>query len=318
MSALELGFDGLLAGLILVLAWRSLRSEQLYASAILFIAFGLSMALAWTRLAAPDVALAEAAIGTGLLGVLLIDSLRVFTRGPGKSEDTRSSGENPDILVRTGIVITSTLLAIAVGAALINLPDKGGLTAEAAEALEASGVEHPVTAVLLNYRGYDTWLEVGVLLLAMFGIFCAGGRIGFAAESGRRTDAVIDRLLHLLIPLMILAGGYLLWLGKFAPGGAFQAGVLLGAAGIFLKLAGVSIPARLPEYAWKTGLLLGFSVFLVFGLLTWLGGNAFLAYPPSHAGSLILLIEATAAVSIGFTLAAFFIYLTDADREVES
>jgi multisubunit Na+/H+ antiporter MnhB subunit len=30
-----------------------------------------------------------------------------------------------------------------------------------------SGVDHPVTAVLLNFRSYDTLLEIAVLLLAV-------------------------------------------------------------------------------------------------------------------------------------------------------
>jgi energy-converting hydrogenase B subunit D len=42
---------------------------------VLFIAFGLLMALAWVRLGAPDVALAEAAIGAGLTGALLMAAL---------------------------------------------------------------------------------------------------------------------------------------------------------------------------------------------------------------------------------------------------
>ena len=33
-----------------------------------------------------------------------------------------------------------------------------------------SGVDNPVTAVLLNFRGYDTLLEIGVLLLAAVGV----------------------------------------------------------------------------------------------------------------------------------------------------
>jgi energy-converting hydrogenase B subunit D len=41
----------------------------------MFIVFGLLMALAWARLDAPDIALAEAAIGAGLTGALLLDAL---------------------------------------------------------------------------------------------------------------------------------------------------------------------------------------------------------------------------------------------------
>lgn len=72
---LQWGFDGMLAIALLWLAWRALRSPDLFTAIVLFIAFGLVMALAWVRLQAPDVALAEAAIGAGLTGALLLAAL---------------------------------------------------------------------------------------------------------------------------------------------------------------------------------------------------------------------------------------------------
>ncbi len=54
------------------LAWSALASTNLFKAIIMFICFGLVMALAWVRLDAPDVALAEAAIGSGLTGALLL------------------------------------------------------------------------------------------------------------------------------------------------------------------------------------------------------------------------------------------------------
>ena len=65
----------MLAIALLWLAWRALRSPDLFTAIVLFIAFGLVMALAWVRLQAPDVALAEAAIGAGLTGALLLAAL---------------------------------------------------------------------------------------------------------------------------------------------------------------------------------------------------------------------------------------------------
>ena len=75
MSMLELGFDLVLGIGLLSLAWLSLASVDLLKAVVLFIAFGLLLALAWVRLAAPDVALAEAAIGAGLTGALLMAAL---------------------------------------------------------------------------------------------------------------------------------------------------------------------------------------------------------------------------------------------------
>jgi len=67
-------FDILLAGALLLTAWRVVSTRELLQSVVYFIAYGLLLSLSWTRLDAPDIAMAEAAIGAGLMGVLLIDT----------------------------------------------------------------------------------------------------------------------------------------------------------------------------------------------------------------------------------------------------
>lgn len=73
---MSLTFDILLAVALLWSAWRTLATPDLTRAVVMFIVFGLFMALAWARLSAPDIALAEAAIGAGLTGALLLDALR--------------------------------------------------------------------------------------------------------------------------------------------------------------------------------------------------------------------------------------------------
>ncbi len=68
-------FDNLIGLGLLWLAWQALVSPDLFKAIVLFISFGLLMTLAWVRLDAPDVALAEAAIGAGLTGALLLAAL---------------------------------------------------------------------------------------------------------------------------------------------------------------------------------------------------------------------------------------------------
>jgi len=75
ITVLQWAFDALLGAALLGLAWWLLDSAELFRAIVLFIAFGLLMALAWVRLDAPDVALAEAAIGAGLTGALLLAAL---------------------------------------------------------------------------------------------------------------------------------------------------------------------------------------------------------------------------------------------------
>ncbi len=75
MNLLQSAFDTLLGFALLWLAWRALASPDLFRAIVLFVAFGLLMALAWVRLNAPDIALAEVAIGAGLTGALLLAAL---------------------------------------------------------------------------------------------------------------------------------------------------------------------------------------------------------------------------------------------------
>ena len=83
-------FDALLALALLATAWRVVATSRLFEAIVLFVAFGLLMALCWMRLGAPDVALAEAAIGAGLTGALLMAALARLS-----DHEARNSGERP-------------------------------------------------------------------------------------------------------------------------------------------------------------------------------------------------------------------------------
>ena len=73
-------FDLLLALSLVWSAWRTLATPRLDRAIVLFIVFGLLMSLAWARLVTPDIGLAEAAIGAGLTGALLLDAYGVLRR----------------------------------------------------------------------------------------------------------------------------------------------------------------------------------------------------------------------------------------------
>jgi len=70
--------DVVLAVMLVGLAVAVLRARELFVSIMLFVAWGLLLALAWARLSAPDVALAEAALGAGLTGALLLGAARAL------------------------------------------------------------------------------------------------------------------------------------------------------------------------------------------------------------------------------------------------
>jgi energy-converting hydrogenase B subunit D len=87
----DMAFDGILALAVLVLAWKLLRSPNLFKAVVLFISFGLMMSLAWVRLKAVDIALAEAAIGAGLTGALFLTALGKLQRGAQHNQENNGT-----------------------------------------------------------------------------------------------------------------------------------------------------------------------------------------------------------------------------------
>ena len=207
---------------------------------------------------------------------------------------------------RVGGLLMAAVVFGALCWALTGLPSPpAGAGGEALAALDRSGVTNPVTAVLLNFRAYDTLLELAVLLLAAVAVWSL--RRMPAAQFESPCNPVLAALLRFLLPLLLITGGFLLWVGAFDPGGAFQGGALLGGALVLLLLGGQVRRRVLGRTALlRAGLWLGLLVFCGVGLAMVIGGRAFLEYPPARAGLLILLIESAALVSIGLTLAALF------------
>jgi multisubunit Na+/H+ antiporter MnhB subunit len=214
-------------------------------------------------------------------------------------------------VVVVGGALAFTLLLVAAMRELA--PAAIDLRPSVAAHLAASGVEHPVTAVLLNYRGYDTLLEIAVLLLALLGILAVTRDQGGGAP--RPVDPLLQMLARIAAPLMIVVAIYLLWAGAFRPGGAFQAGAVLAAAMVLLHLTGLLPGWRQPGVRLRWGLAAGFLVFLAVAAALLLAGGL-LTYPPAHAGALILLIESGLTFSLGLILAGLFLFLSrDEDNE---
>ncbi len=179
-----------------------------------------------------------------------------------------------------------------------------GLAAAVASLQEQSGVESPVTAVLLNFRGYDTLLEVMVLLLAVIGVWS----LTKVPAANVQTDIspVQMGVVRLIAPVMCLFAAYLVWQGSHLAGGAFQGGALLGAAGVLLLVSEINWLAAVPASVLRIGLVLGPLIFTGIALSCLFLTGGLLEYPEGTAGWLILLIETACALSIGLTLALLF------------
>ncbi|MBB1428114.1 sodium:proton antiporter [Shewanella sp. SG44-2] len=197
------------------------------------------------------------------------------------------------------------VLGVVLSYAVLSIPDPAQeLPTMLTDNMTISGAHNPVSAVLLNFRGYDTLLEMGVLLAAILGVWSLDE---MPTYRGSAPDQILDIMSRQLIPVFILVAGYLVWAGADAPGGAFQAGALLGAAGVLLRLCGWRVNNRYSGLPLRVLLVLGLAMFVMVGTGALLIGSEFLRYPPTVASELMLIIESAATLSIGATLAALFL-----------
>ncbi len=220
--------------------------------------------------------------------------------------------------------LSAGAVSVALGAALwhvvrVRPTPSVSVASLVADALPASGVSHNVTAVLLNFRSYDTLLEVAVLLAA------AVVALALRDEPSARSPAhvmyvALDAFVWRLAPLLVLVAAYLLWAGSTRPGGAFQAGSVLAGAAVLLRLSGLKVTAVDHRLASRGAMTFGLVMFLCVAIGTLLAGQALLEYPAKWAGALILLIEAALTISIGVVLYSLFDNAPQArvsDRESE-
>jgi multisubunit Na+/H+ antiporter MnhB subunit len=104
------------------------------------------------------------------------------------------------------------------------------------------------------------------------------------------------------VPIGILVGIHIFWVGSVAPGGEFQGATILAAMWILAMMAGL-VDAPAVSWHWlRLTLVAGPAVFLTIGLTGFAVAGSFLAYPEPHAKLLILIIEIPVTLSIAVTL----------------
>ncbi|MBK5940502.1 hydrogenase subunit MbhD domain-containing protein [Halochromatium roseum] len=307
LADVVLAVTALLLGLWVILTADALRA------AIGFLVYGLLMAIVWIRLDAPDIALTEAAIGGGLIGLLVLGA---STRVP-PAPVARSARRWPLHLLAA---LLSAAVALGLATVVLSLPDPApSLAATVAAELPATAVENPVTAVLMAFRAVDTLFETVVLVLALIAFWSlipdASWRQPLAWLPLPHPSPPLVLLARLLLPLVILVALHLFWIGASLPGGKFQAGALLAGVWALAMVAGVMQPPAATQRLPRLLAVIGPLVFFAIGLAgIWLAGD-FLAYPLGVEKPLILLIEAVLLVSVAVVLGLILAGLPDARED---
>lgn len=157
-----------LATFVIVTALATALLRDVLSAIIVFAAYSLGMAILYTVLRAPDVAMTEAAISAGVTTILLLLTIAATVRPP--TDDLFERIHWPGLLVVTALVagLLATITAFpAVGDPTAIAWANPDVTQYYIHHTYAdTGVQNAVTAVLAAYRGFDTFGEAVVVFTA--------------------------------------------------------------------------------------------------------------------------------------------------------
>jgi multicomponent Na+:H+ antiporter subunit B len=209
------------------------------------------------------------------------------------------------------------------------LPDFGHYAGPYGYVLNAAApnerhVTNVVTAIVFDYRGFDTLGEEFILFAAALGVVLLLRDV--RGESERRRPGVLNEAVRLvglaLVPALLVIGLYIVAHGMITPGGGFQGGVVLAAAFLLVWLAGEYRAFRHLTPAPGVDLAKGSGAggYVVVGMAALLLGHAFLRNfgPLGTAGTLasggsMLLLNLATALEVS---AAFVLIFTEFSEEI--
>lgn len=178
-------------------------------------------------------------------------------------------------------------------------------------------VPNVVSALLADYRGFDTMLETSVVLIAAVAIIFIIRRSSYHTDYLPQEDSpyafessiILQTICRMLIPVMQIYALYVIIHGHHSPGGGFQGGVILGAMLILHSLVfGLRRTLKkFSEIKQRFFNHIGVLIYAFVGLLCLILGGNFLDY---SVLSKILFVEPTYARSLGILFVEIGVAIT--------
>ena len=232
--------------------------KPLLSSMIIFASYGIVMSIIWILLAAPDLAITEAAVGTGILGVLLfvvIKRIRVMEMEEeeirkkmleSNQQTERAASKNNFFLNTISIIVCLCLTGILL-VTVIYLPPFGNpanptnnevFQKYIEEGIQDTGAINVVASMILDYRAFDTFGEACVLFVAVCAVMILlrhkGPLDAFDSHlyemNEPRQNVILKTTSFLLVAMIMVFGCYIILNGHLSPGGGFSGGAILGAS----------------------------------------------------------------------------------------
>ncbi|MDL1900510.1 DUF4040 domain-containing protein [Anaerolineae bacterium CFX9] len=238
--------DVMLLVLAMVAAWMSIRVRRHLHAALALAIFGYSIGGVFLVEPAPDVALVQVLVETLATVVLVIMISRVSVRQRLAAIQAlkRRMDNRVDALARSRDLLLATITGVVMGVfALVALVNRDNRETIATWHLENAytevGVTDVVSAILTDFRGTDTLIEIAVFSTAALGLLALltinrqqGGEPAALAEAMDRTPQIATPFMRmvasLLLPITLVIAAVHILYGASAPGDGFTAGVVAG------------------------------------------------------------------------------------------
>jgi multicomponent K+:H+ antiporter subunit A len=310
-----LGLAVLAAATFGAVRWRARRVMAL----VLVSTVGLTVALAFAYLSAPDVALTQLTVEI-VTTVLVLLAIRLLPAAVPRPPRRVARAVQAALAVATGAG------AAALAFAVMTAPGASIIARDViAQSLDAAS-ENLVHLILVDYRAFDTFGEISVLMIAALGAYAlvhgfieqrAGEPV--AAPTAERAWDVhplqFRVAARLLMPLALLVAVFFFVRGEAHPGGGFVAGLVAAVAVLIQYMAnGVAWTERRAPISHRAAVASGVLLAVLTGLWSLLRGAPFLTQAavdvplpgmhPVHLSTVMVFDLGVALTVVGATLLA--------------
>ncbi|GAV98221.1 monovalent cation/H+ antiporter subunit A [Corynebacterium glutamicum] len=318
--------QGFIAAIIIVVAIVATTMDNRLSALILVGVTGYGIAVIFALHGAPDLALTQVLVETIVMVVFMLVLRKMPTEVAWKAEPKQSR-------VRAWLAGATGLSVVIVTIFAMNARTTEPISVYMQDlAYEIGHGANTVNVLLVDLRGFDTFGEVSVLVIAATGIaslvyrnrsFRKDSRRPTLATTGRRWLAaavdteraqnrslMVDVATRILFPAMIMLSVYFFFAGHNAPGGGFAGGLVASLAFSLRYLAGgrEELEEALPIDA---GRILGTGLFVSATAVLW--PMVLLGEPPltSHIWDLTLPLigEIHIASALLFDLGVYLIVI---------
>lgn len=258
-------FKDILLVFLVVCAISVTMSKKLLTSIIIFMSYSCIMSIIWLLLESPDLAITEAAVGAGVSSILFFVTLKKI-RALQNEDEMKKSQEIAEVenhiemkIFKKAYKITSIVVCASIIIILLSVvtqlpqfgsadnPDNNEVVYKyITEGMYDTGAINIVTAMILDYRAFDTFGESCVLFVAatcviiLLRVDAKPKDLSMPSGDNDRiyepkNDIIMQKIAKILVPIVILFGVYIILNGHITPGGGFSGGAIIG-AGLILYL----------------------------------------------------------------------------------